>query len=340
MSKKITINDIANELGLSRNTVSKVFNGKKVPPKTKQLIIEKAKEMNYKQISDLYDDKDKSYNILLLSGKPLTNINFFIPIISAIENACFENKHQYFQFVCRENSEQAINNLFDYVENIHIDGIICIETFLQKTVEKILTLNIPTIFVDFVSDCEINGHFDIIGVENAAPIKKIVRLMAEKGKKTFSFVGDIKHCLSFKERYEAMLVGILENHLPEHHLSDDLLLPDNLAGYHSPSELSNYIDINNIKDVYICANDFIARNLILFFQSKNIRVPEDVSIIGFDNSSLSRNSHPIITTVSCPQTDLGLNTLSLLLDRIENPHKQNLKVMIGTELIFGESNEN
>ena len=94
MKKNITIQDIANELGLSRNTVSKALNGGHLPEKTKTLVINKAKEMNYKNLNvSEAKIKQNNYKILLLSGKPLNNMNFFLPIMRGIDTYCYENNY-------------------------------------------------------------------------------------------------------------------------------------------------------------------------------------------------------------------------------------------------------
>ena len=91
----VTIKDIAKELNLSRNTVSKVINGGNVPLKTKELVLSKMKELNYKCA---YLDDGKKYRFLLLSAKPLNNMNYFISLISSVENYCYEKQYDLFQY--------------------------------------------------------------------------------------------------------------------------------------------------------------------------------------------------------------------------------------------------
>lgn len=98
MKKAITIKDIAEQLGLSRNTVAKALNGQYVPPKTREIVIHKAKELNYKSLNIEKNEiaKDKKYRILLISGKPLNNIHYFVPIIKSIENYCYDHHYELF----------------------------------------------------------------------------------------------------------------------------------------------------------------------------------------------------------------------------------------------------
>lgn len=90
MKKAVTIKSIAEQLGLSRNTVAKALNGQYVPEKTRERVLKKAQEMNYKSL-DLkrIEVGAAKYRILLVSGKPLNNISYFIPLIGGIESFAF-----------------------------------------------------------------------------------------------------------------------------------------------------------------------------------------------------------------------------------------------------------
>ena len=143
MKKAVTINSIAQELNLSRNTVSKALNGQYVPEKTKKLVLEKAQEMGYKSLHLLKNDEiDKKYRILLVSAKPLNNINYFVSLISSIENYCYEKNYELFQHTF--NSQiNSFSKLETYINELNVDGIIAIECFEKEFINNLLNLNIP-----------------------------------------------------------------------------------------------------------------------------------------------------------------------------------------------------
>ena len=81
MKKAVTIKNIAEQLNLSRNTVAKALNGQYVPEKTRETVLKKAQEMNYKSLNlSRIEIGSKKYRLLLVSGKPLNNMNYFIPM--------------------------------------------------------------------------------------------------------------------------------------------------------------------------------------------------------------------------------------------------------------------
>lgn len=329
---KTLINDIANELGLSRNTVSKVLNDRYVPEKTRKLVLEKARQLNYKQLAN----SNNRFKLLLLSAKPLTNFNFFLPIIHELENLCYREGHQFFQYACKP-SEDTENYLKSYIENAQIDGIICIETFKDDFIEKILKLGKPVIFLDSSVNNKDEHNFDIVIQDNYTPIIKILDYLIKNGIKKIGFVGDIKHCLSFRERYDAMLIALGRNGL-SHSRKQDFIFDDESTIYHNIKEFSEAIrNQNDICDAYVCANDFIARQFIEAMKENGLNCPKDFKIIGYDNTNEAKSTKPTLTTVYVDHKNLSRIIYDNIILRIENPEKCKAKIVAQTELITGES---
>ena len=339
MKKAITILDIANELGLSRNTVSKALNGGYVPEKTRKQVLDKAIEMNYKSMSNNIVEvvKKKNYRLLLLSGKPLNNISFFIPIIRGIENYCYDNNYELIQYIYNKGVS-SFDSLKGYLKELHIDGIIAIETFDKEFIDNLITLSLPITFIDFCANTLYHpGNYDIIETSNREPIYQITRVLNKKyDVKSFSFVGDYTHCLSFQNRYLGMLQALLLNDIP-HKKSDDILRSDNFD-YANPAILA--LEINKLKTIprcFICCNDFIARNVCNALKELNIKVPNDVFIVGYDDAIESTICHPTITTIGMNKEFLGAEAVRTLEYRIENPNIPTREISIESIIIPRES---
>lgn len=337
MKKAITINDIAAQLNLSRNTVSKALNGKYVPAKTREKIIQKAKELNYKQLNFSSVKIEKKYKILLLSGKPLNNISFFIPIIKSIENYCYELEYDLFQYIYNKDTTD-FTSFTNYIKNFNYDGIIAIETFDAEFISKLLKLNKPICFIDFtILDNQIKGDYDVIEIENINPIFEIVhKIHLEYNIKRFTFVGDATHCLSFQERYFGMLSALNTLEI-EHKKSEDILRIDNF-NYGNPNAIiSEITKLKNKPECYICCNDFIARSVANALNLININVPKNALIVGFDDVKDAISSHPTLTTIGSNKTFLGKEAMRTLIYRIKNPKAPQRRITIGTSIIYRES---
>ena len=339
MSKTITINDIAEQLNLSRNTVSKALNGKYVPEKTRIKVLEKARELNYKMMNlDGFEiQKNEKHRILLLSGKPLNNINFFIPIVKGIENYCYNMEYEYIQYVYNSYTT-SFKALATGIHEMNLDGIIAIETFEEELVNKLLNLNIPVCFIDFCpNQRNISGKYDIIETNNFRSVNELVSELIEKHKiKNFSFVGDISHCLSFKDRYLGMLSALSTNNI-QHDYSLDILKSDNFDYGNTQIIKTEILKLKKNPDCYVCGNDFIARTVVNSLRELGIKTPEDCLVVGFDNAIESVFQHPTITSIGINKEQIGVETVKALINRIKNIDTVNKTISLETKIIRRES---
>lgn len=339
MKKAVTIKSIAEQLGLSRNTVAKALNGQYVPESTRERVLKKAKELNYKSLNASHISIGKKrYKILLVSGKPLINFNYFIPLVKGLENACFETGYDFFQYTYNAN-ETPFARFADHVSEIDADGIVAIECFDKGFIGKLLNLNIPVCFCDFTaSDFKTDVKFDIIGTDNEKSITDIVKHLHREHKiKRFTFVGDRKHCRSFYERYLGMRMGIV-SFSGSHSVENDILCNDESFPYGNPDAIKTEIlKLKHKPECYICCNDFVARNVINALKSIDMRVPEDVLVVGYDNVPISTALSPAITSFSIDKEFIGREMIRTLVHRIENPAIPSRIITIKTKLIMRAS---
>ena len=214
MRKTVTISDIANALGLSRNTVSKALNGQYVMPKTKQLIISTAIKMGYKNY-DLISNNTAllQKRILILSSVPLLSSAYYIYLLNGISNEAEKNGLEVIQYVFKPNSD--IEALKNYVLQFDINGIICIEFFNDKMFMEIASLKIPTVFLDCPAcKYELNGNFDVLFSESIMSTANVCDKLIKNGIKVFSFVGNPNNSRSFNERFIGMREALFRNDLP------------------------------------------------------------------------------------------------------------------------------
>lgn len=336
--KIITIQDIADALGISRNTASKALNGKYVPEKTRKQVLEKARELNYKSMLEINHNETKSHRILILSGRPLNNINYFYAIIKSIENYCFKHNHQLFQYTFTENAN-SYEILSQYFSSLKINGIICIETFEKNFIKKILDFHIPTCFIDFnYIDDYFEYNYDIVQPDNWNPVFCFVNENIQNEKmQHFCYVGDNKHCLSFSQRYLAMLTALTYNKI-EHQNSYDITIDDSEKCYSNPQLFKDLIiDKVPFPNCFICANDDIAKIVIYSLNLLKKQIPNEVMVLGFDDSFESKLGGLSLSTVSVDKQLLGLTTIQTLINRIENPNSPSSKIYVKTKIIQRET---
>ena len=341
MKKAVTIQDIAKQLNLSRNTVAKALNGHYVPENTRIAVLNKAREMNYKSMSaSRFEIGRKRYRILLISGKPLNNINYFIPLIRGIENICYERNYELFQYTYND-AKLPFKELSDYIDSLKIDGIIAIECFDKDFICKLLNIGLPICFNDFsASDVNSENNYDIISADDRYSIYKLVKSLHLKYKITkFTFVGDNKHCLSFRERYGGMLSALLSARCP-HLRSDDILRSDAAFSYGNLGSIKTEIlQLKSRPDCYVCCNDFVARNVCNALASIGTSVPKQALVVGFDNVTEAVAKEPFITTFSVDKEFMGAETVRTLISRIENPAAPKKTITVSASLKLRHSTE-
>lgn len=339
MKKAVTIKDIAERLNLSRNTVAKALNGQYVPERTRELVLRKAQEMNYKSLSSThFAEESGKFRILLVSGKPLNNMNYFIPLVKGIENYCYENNYEFFQYTYNVN-RTPFAVFSDYVRELDPDGIVAIECFDKNLITKLINLDKPICFNDFTAyDPPSDRNYDIISTNDEKAVCDLVKLLINKFRvKSFAFVGDSRHCLSFHERYMGMLKGILGSRA-EHSKKDDMLFNDEGFDYGNAEAIKTEIlKLKTVPECFICCNDFVARNVCHALKSLGIAIPSAALVAGFDNVSEATAFSPRLTTFSTDKEFLGRETMRTLVHRIKNPDTPSRMITVDTQLILRES---
>ena len=229
MKKKVTIQDIADALGISRNTVSKAINNSEgLADATREKILQKAVEMGYKQFS--YFSTFAAVSGSSAGGE--TSISGYQGEIALLTNAFLTQSH--FASTMLDKFQREISQL-GYTLNTHrvteanlkekslplsfraeqVKAIICIEMFDREYDEMVCELGLPVLFVD--GPARIDGYSlpaDQLYMDNSTEIMRFVADMLRQGKRRIGFIGNYYHCQSFFERYAAFRCAMLMAGLP------------------------------------------------------------------------------------------------------------------------------
>ncbi len=339
MGEAVTINEIARQLGLSRNTVAKALNGKYVPAKTRLLVLEKAKELNYKSLNTCsIMEASKKHRILILSSKSLFNVNFYIKLMNGIENYCVEKNLEVIQYTA-DLSGDAFHKFTNYLKETSVDGVIAVECFEKEIVTKLINLDVPICFTDFTAySVNVNKQYDLICNDDERAISNLIKtLNLNRPINHISYVGDYRHCMSFRERYMGMLRGINAIGIT-HTKEEDILLDDSSFDYGSSEVLRKEIlSLKNKPDLFICSNDFIARTVVNALKTLGRKIPEDAMVSGFDDTVESTAFDTQITSFNVNKEFFGIEAVRTLLERIENPTIPSRVITLTSNMVLRES---
>lgn len=334
---KVTIQDIADALGISRNTASKALNGvDTIPAETRDKVIKKAVELKYKQFSYMetpHTVSEKQGNIALLTCNLPNSSHFGSLLISGLEKEISTEGYTLSIYFIRENDINSMT-LPGNFEPSGVDGIICIEMF-NKAYSKLITdLGIPAIFIDCAADMvypELKA--DLVLMENEHSIYAVTRKLIHHGYSSFGFVGDYNHCKSFNERWTGFNRALIDSGVPQDP-ARNIVAPDRNFTLEDNWMEQQLDALREWPSVFICANDFIAINVMRSLKNKGIKVPEDVAVCGFDDASESRVVEPPLTTVHIYSSHMGIITAELLLSRIKDNTKPYQVTHVATDVIF------
>lgn len=341
MKTKVTAQDIADCLHLSRITVSKALNNSpNVSADTRELVLKKAREMNYKNMnySALPDEdtaavQNKSFAFVMQMNPDALHIGS--GIMAQLEQ---EIRKKGYSLTLHTITEQDISSMAlpANLNKNQVEAAICLEMFHPEYSSLICSLGIPVLFIDAcVHFHSLHPHGDLLLMESRSSVYHMLTAVWEKHSfSSMGFVGDIDHCLSFRERYEGFLLAAASCGMetqPYH-----IIAPD--SHYGRPGwMLQRLQEMEKLPDLFCCANDALAQILIQNLNDLGRRVPEDVMVCGFDGIFYVNPALNCLTTVHTPCRELGTCAARLLFQRIGHPRQFCTSTYVDTEIWFRET---
>lgn len=345
MSKKVTIQDIADALGVSRNTVSRAINNSDgLADSTREKILQKAIEMGYKQfsyVSSMVTAAEAERNAVSYSGE-----------ISMLTTTYLSNSHFASLFLDKFHKEVTSlgftpvthiiskedlqeKNLPVTFHRENCSAIICFELFDAAYCRMLSELNVPVLLVDGPANLEGNPLCtDILMMDNTSEITRFVNMMLDRGITRIGFVGNYRHCRSFYERYCAFRLAMMARNVP---VDEKFILCPQDDETKTFTELLTGLD--ELPELFICANDFVAIDAMQILAGIDRRLLENVRFLGFDDSHESRIVFPSLSTVHIHSQVMALSAVQLLLTRINEPSMDYRILYAATDLVLRASTE-
>ena len=320
-NKRVTMQDIADACGLSRNTVSKAFNGRgAVPPATRALILQKASELGYGLPAEEKPavPRQAGGSIALLTNNMPVDYHFGTYFVTTFTDQICRAGYtlKMFEISAAELRQKKLPPHFIPEQ---MAGIVAIELFDADYLNMICSLCLPTVVIDSPTHAIIRLFpCDFVSMENVASINAVMKQLFALGARRIGFVGDKEHCGSFYERWFGYRMALEDAGLK----ADErlcILAPD-ASPYNDPDWLIAQMDrMPVLPDAFVCANDYLAIHLMTALKQKGVSIPDQIMVTGFDGTSQSALVEPALTTVKIPSVEIGRMSADILLARIRNP---------------------
>ena len=327
--KKITIDDVAKALGVSKTTVSRAISGKgRVGEITRNRVLNYITENNYKPnliAKSLAESKTFNIAVVIPGDYNLIDLPFFHKCLMGISEFASTFNYDVLVCVCYDNDMSQLERIID---NHKVDGVILTRTLVVDKPEKyLIEKGVPFVVIG----TSLND--DVIQVDNDhhSACKELTSLMLMKGYKRIGLIGGDESHIVTLNRYSGYVDALSEAGIHVDKQIVHLNVLNNLLAEKSAMEL-----IDKRVDAIVCMDDTLCFYVLNAFHKKGIRVPEDVKLLSFYNSMILENRNIPITTLQFDVRELGVETCNVLINYLNGVQVEK-KTLLKYEIILKES---
>lgn len=328
--KKITLQDLADEFNVSKVTISKALNDKDdVSENLKKSIKQRADELGYRinaSARSLKNSLKQTIGVVVAERFMNDQKSFYINMYGRLIKAIAKLGCETIIHILYENEEQngIPPNMY---KNQKVDGIILLGQLNENYTRRMSQLDIPILMLD---NYFMNENIDSVTTDNMFSSLQITNYLFDTNHKDLIFVGDIKATSSIQDRF----LGFLKSHII-HNVAYDFSKTINDRDKNGRFIPLSIPDV--LPDAFVCNCDVVAYYLIKQLKDKGYRVPEDVSVVGFDGDLFSTISTPQITTVVVDVDAMTTTCAKFIIKKIKNPYKEYGRVFVKGKIRFADS---
>ncbi|MGM0368189.1 MAG: LacI family DNA-binding transcriptional regulator [Actinomycetota bacterium] len=334
--KSPSIKDIAREAGVAISTVSNVINKKGiVTAKTRKKVSKAIDKLGYRPNIIARSLRTRSTNTIGVILQDISN-PFGSHVIKGMEEVA--RKRGYIlilgcTFYDKEEEERQVHTLLDQF----VDGLIFISGYNNESfVEKIYNRGIPLVSAD--RELKNKGIPSVL-IDNKEATQKAVDYLCKYGHRDIGYITfNLEEQTTTKNRYLGYIEGLKKNNLEvkeEYIIMDDYMRLKETEGTYEV--VKSYIKNNKMPSAFITLSDVNAYGLIKALKEEDLRVPQDVSVVGFDNVYFSNFLDPGLTTIKQPKKLMGQKAMNLLIDIVERKDIKTKNILLPTTLIERDS---
>lgn len=328
-NKNITIADVAEALGVSRTTVSRAISGKgRIGKETRERVRAYIEEHNYKPnviAKGLAQSKTYNLCVVMPGNYDIVDLAFFQECLFGIQEIAGIQEYDLLLSICRNPDISPLERI---IANRKVDGVILMRTFIEDTqIEFLQTQNIPYVTI---GSTRYHGVTQIDHNHKSACKELTSIILMKQMKKVALIGGNEEHMVTqsrlrgFKEAYEEMGRDVDES-LMFLNIDNNIMID---------KKVEEILEQN--ADCILCMDDAICSRVLKKLREKHVRVPEDIRVASFYNSSVLENNVPSITSLSFNSKELGMLACRTILDMIEGQEVQE-RTLLPYEVVLKES---
>lgn len=346
MSKKVTMQQIADHVGVSKFAVSKALAGKSgVSAETREKIIGAATQLGY-----FVQKKTKTAASKASSGSSEKSQGDTIIVL--IPNVRYQNRHSFYWGRIIDGitngleehrigimivTEHITDNFAKLINPEGVLGLIGVGLISNQLLLEIRNLGIPFVMVDH-EDPLIPS--DSLFMNNYECVRRVTNYLLGNGHRKLQFVGNIRYSRSFTDRWLGYRSILEEQDIPLQQYPRLLSFEGD-----NRSEMTEALDVilhdlqreQGLPTAFVCANDSIAICVMTVLMKMGIDIPGQVSVTGFDNIEDAALSKPTLSTVHVNKEALGQRAVETLLWRIAHADGPKERILLSGDFVVRES---
>lgn len=333
---RVTIKDVAKKANVSIATVSLVINNNsRISQDTKHRVQKTIDKLGYqpsRSARDLVSRKSGNIGFILTEDHFLKTEPFYSQIFLGTE---FEaRQHPYYILLSMISADyKAQDPLPRFILENSVDGIIVAGKVSKALINNLKKYPTPVVYVDFYPD---EGKHAAVLIDNLNGGILATQHLVDCGRRNIAFIcGDIEHP-SIRDRFLGYKTVLEKNGIP--YSDERVIISDKVisqeSGYRSAATLfDSKIPVNAI---FAC-NDAMAIGALQYLKDKGVKVPRDISIIGFDDIQMDIMVDPPITTIQVPKVDMGSEAMRLISEILSNKMSKTRKILMPISIIERQS---
>ena len=336
-----TLKEIANIVGVSVGTVSRVLNNDStisVGDETKIKIFNVAEEMQYKTLKQRKsNDQIKSNKfrvgiVEMYNPKEQLEDPYYLLLRSVVDKECFENEIEVV-YLYKDHV------IYRFIGEEDISGIIAIGKFDEKEIKSLNKLSENIVFLDSSPD---DIKYDSVKINFKLGTYMAMEYLMKLGHREIGYIGSFKTLDDYKGKSEDKRLEFYKDYMKKNKIYNEEFTLDtkdvtSMDGYIT---MKKFIEENKkMPTAFFVGTDTIATGVLRALYENNINVPKDISIIGFNDLIASQHTIPPLTTVRVHIENLASAAVDLIIERIIKGRKYCKKVVIPSELIIRKSSD-
>ena len=327
-----TIKDVARLAGVSTTTVSHVINKTRfVAEATQEKVMEAVTELNYAPSAVARSLKCNSTRTIGMLVTQSTNL-FFSEVIDGVESYCY--RQGYTLILC--NTGGIYEKQRDYIRMLaekRVDGILVMCSDLTEELSEMLDRqkDIPKVVMDWGPE---SSQADKIIDNSEEGGYLATKFLIDKGHKDIACLSGHFEKAACQERIQGFRRAMGEANL---NINEDWILEGNFECDTAVLAADKIVAMDDKPTAVFCFNDTMALGLMSRLQQKGIQVPEQISVIGYDNIELAEYFSPPLTTVHQPKRRVGKNAFEILLERIKDKEHEKRVFEMHPEIVIRDT---